>query len=80
MPLEQLLDSVEVSNSMREFEFIGEVVQLLQEQQIPPEQYVVRMNTNLYYQIIADNYLKLRQTSKTQSVVIMRFKRIYASF
>ena len=59
MPLEQLLDSVEVSNSMREFEFIGEVVQLLQEQQIPPEQYVVRMNTNLHYQIIADNYLNI---------------------
>jgi len=50
--------SMTESESMSESEFVGEVVQLLREQQILPEQYVVKRNANLYYQIIVDNYLR----------------------
>src|SRR5665647_1175784 len=44
---------------MREYEFVGQVVQLLKEKKILPEPYVARMNANLYYQIIADNNLNI---------------------
>jgi hypothetical protein len=44
---------------LSESEFVWEVFALLTEQQILPEQYVVRRNANLYYQIMADNYLRI---------------------
>ena len=52
------------SESMSESEFVGEVVQLLREQRILPEQYVIKRNANLYYQIIVDNYLRTKANLK----------------
>ena len=49
---------------MREYEFVGQVVQLLKEKKILPEPYVARMNANLYYQIIADNNLNITANLK----------------
>jgi hypothetical protein len=49
---------------MREYEFVGQVVQLLREKEILPEPYTIRMNANLYYQIIADNNLNITANLK----------------